>query len=84
MNDLNNSELNFGEKHDGKLRPGMKLAYSEKELLKELPVSSKTLYNLRHSEVDPLPFINLNARVLYPVAEVHKWWNAKLKKKGVA
>ena len=84
MSYLNNSVLNGGEKHDGKLSPGMKLAYSEEELLKELPVSSKTLYNLRHSEMDPLPFINLNARVLYPVAEVHKWWNAKLKRKGVS
>jgi len=84
MSDLNNSELNFGEKHDGKLSPGIKLAYSEKELLAILPVCSKTLYNLRQSEIHPLPFINLNSRVMYPVAEVHKWWNDKLKKKGAA
>ena len=29
MNDLNNAELNFGEKHDGKLSPGMKLVYPD-------------------------------------------------------
>ena len=29
MNDLNNSGLNGGEKHDGKLSPGMKLVYPD-------------------------------------------------------
>ena len=65
--------------------PLTKLAYTEKEMLEILPVSAKTLYNLRQSEIHPLPFVNLNSRVLYPVIEVKKWWDElKTKQKGAA
>ena len=63
--------------------PVTKLAYTEKEMLEILPVSAKTLYNLRQSEIHQLQFVNLNSRVLYPVIEVKKWWDElKTKQKG--
>jgi len=54
-----------------------KIAYSKKELLKLFPISDKTLFNLRKREHNPIPFVKLGSRVLYPVSEIHSWWNQR-------
>jgi excisionase family DNA binding protein len=48
-----------------------KLAYSEKELLDLVPLSSRTLYNLRRD--NKIPFTKMGDRVLYPAEQIHRW-----------
>lgn len=54
-----------------------KFAFSEKELLKLFPICSRTLFKLRKCEHNPIPFVKIGSRVLYPVAAIHSWWKQR-------
>lgn len=57
-----------------------RLCYSQREMLEILPLSERKLFSMRQR--GEIPFVKVGDRVLYPVDEIHAWWE-RLKNGGV-
>lgn len=57
-----------------------RLGYSQQEMLEILPLSERKLFSMRQR--GEIPFVKVGDRVLYPVDDIHAWWD-KLKRRGV-
>jgi hypothetical protein len=58
------------------LRP---LGYNQREILAILPLSERTLFTMRQR--GEIPFVKVRDRILYPVDDIHAWWD-RLKERG--
>jgi hypothetical protein len=57
-----------------------RLCYDQQQMLEILPLSERTLFSMRQR--GEIPFVKVRDRVLYPVDEIHAWWNG-LKEGGI-
>jgi hypothetical protein len=57
-----------------------RLCYDQQQMLEILPVSDRKLFSMRQR--GEIPFVKVRDRVLYPVDEIHAWWNG-LKEGGI-
>jgi hypothetical protein len=65
------------------LKPGRaglhRLGYNQQQMLEILPLSERTLFNMR--QCGEIPFVKVRDRILYPVDDIHAWWDG-LRERG--
>lgn len=57
-----------------------RLGYNQREILEILPLSERTLFNMRQR--GEIPFVKVRDRILYPVDDIHAWWDGLKDSRG--